>query len=311
MIETIKDEGYAFGKICSICHSEKIFLKEEKHLFGLFSRNNLICSQCGAVFKEFKMKWKLSEINNKNNPIWKKYGEQILFAREWERVGNGGLSDEEQRIRDEELQAAKIKYWTERIKSGGLKVKTIRTESPIILHKDEETICVLPNIYLNEARAVRVSRGGYGGTSFRVAKGVSLRLGQFGSQSESHPEIRKIDQGTLVITNKRFVYCGSIKTVDIALSKIVQIDPFDDGINLHKENREKTQIFTWTNYDSLEHAISIGSKFLARKEQNKINKNGLNANGKIEVEDQGKKYVIPLTGGILKSIIEGAVKNTS
>jgi hypothetical protein len=38
--------------------------------------------------------------------------------------------------------------------------------------------------------------------NLRVAKGVSFRLGGASARSESHDEIRVIDQGSLILTNK-------------------------------------------------------------------------------------------------------------
>ena len=292
----------SFEKVCVICHAEGVHPKKENFISKLFSSNCIVCDRCEVIFKQDGSKWKLVKIRDKNNLIWQKYGQQSLLDQEWINIGNGGMSDAEQR-------EAETKFWMEKINSGSVKVKVIRAEVPVILQKNEEALCVLPSIYLCETRAVRENRGGYGGASFRVAKGVSVHLGQYGGRSESHPEMRRIDEGTLVVTNKRFVYCGRIKTVQVDLHKIVEIDPFDDGIGLHKENREKTQYFTWTNTDKVIDAISARSESRARNELKRINKMGLDQNGEIELVDQDRMGSVPLTGSVLKSIIEGAVKN--
>ena len=36
-----------------------------------------------------------------------------------------------------------------------------------------------------------------------------------------------------------------MRTINIDLRKVVQVDPFVDGLALHKEGREKTQYFVW------------------------------------------------------------------
>lgn len=292
----------SFEKTCSICHSEKVTAGIKKLIFGLISYRNVECGECSAVFKKDGEKWMLVKIQHDNNAIGRRYAQQSLFDQEWINIGNGGMSDSEQR-------EAETNLLMEKINSGELKVKVIRADIPVILQKNEDALCVLPNICLCEFRVVRVSGGGYGGTNFRVTKGISLRFGKFSSRSESHPEMRKIDEGTLVITNKRFVYSGALKTVQIDLRKIVQIDPFDDGIGLHKENREKTQYFSWTDLDALMGAISTRSEGRARNELKRINELGLDKNEEIEIDDQGKKDSVPLTGFVLKSIIEGAIKN--
>ncbi len=125
-----------------------------------------------------------------------------------------------------------------------------------------------------EPRAVRT--GGYVGPSFRVAKGVYLRVGGF--QSESHDELRNIDQGTLTLTNKRLVFSGNKRMVNIDLRKIVSIEPYSDGIGLKREGKEKIQYFTGINQAELT----------------------------ITVDD--RVYKEPFSGLILNYLIEGLTK---
>jgi len=88
---------------------------------------------------------------------------------------------------------------------------TSSSTSPIIPKKNEKTNLVMNNVSFLEARSVRQTIGGYGGPTFRVAKGVSFRLGGVSARSVSHDEIKKIDQGTLVLTNKRLIFLGDKK----------------------------------------------------------------------------------------------------
>jgi hypothetical protein len=127
---------------------------------------------------------------------------------------------------------------------------------------------------------VRVSRGSYGGPSFRVAKGVSFHVGSFGSTSRSRSEIQNIDTGILTITNQRFAFAGAMKTVRVDLQKIVGIDPFSDGIAIHRAGYQKTQYFTWKgNVAKLN--IGVGRR----------------------------QYQEPFSGLILQYLIEGAAAN--
>ena len=186
-LSEIKNAGdQSFERICVICHSEGVHPRKENFISKLFSSNSIVCDRCEVVFKQDGAKWKLAKIRDKNNLIWQKYGQQSLLDQEWINIGNGGMSNVEQR-------EAEISFWMGKINSGAVKVKVIRAEAPVILQKNEEALCVLPSIYLCETRAVRVNKGGYGGASFRVAKGVSVHLGQYGGRSESHPEMRRVD----------------------------------------------------------------------------------------------------------------------
>lgn len=112
--------------------------------------------------------------------------------------------------------------------------------------------------------------------------GVYFRMGRFGSTSESHQEIRDIDRGILTVTGERFIFSGNMKTINIDLRKILQVDPFTDGLALHKEGREKTQYFVW------------------------------NENiGRMQLSEGDRKYVEPINGMIVKCVMEGAIRNYS
>ena len=149
---------------------------------------------------------------------------------------------------------------------------------PIILKKNEEANLVLEGISLREPRAVRQTYGGYGGPSFRVAKGVSFRLGSVAARSESHEELRDIDKGTLVLTNKRLIFIGSKRTNNIELKKIIAIEAYKDGIGSQRENKQKTEYFIGTNNSTLTFKIN------------------------------GRSHTVPFIGPILKAAIEGKIK---
>ena len=110
----------------------------------------------------------------------------------------------------------------------------------LLLKKNEHPILELENITLQEPRAVRVSRGGYGGTSIRIAKGITLHTGGTRGRSESHDEIRNIDNGKLLITNKRIMFLGSNRTTNIDINKIVSIEDYLDGIKIQRSNNLNT-----------------------------------------------------------------------
>lgn len=108
------------------------------------------------------------------------------------------------------------------------------TNVPIMLSKDEKCYIRIDGVNLQEERSVRVSTGGYGGFSFRVAKGVYARTGSFGASSESHLELRLIDTGTLYVTNKRYIFDGSKKNIQGELKKIISIETYSNGIKISR-----------------------------------------------------------------------------
>jgi hypothetical protein len=67
--------------------------------------------------------------------------------------------------------------------------------------------------------------------------------------------LRNIDQGTLTLTNKRLVFSGTKRTINIDLRKILSVEPYSDSIVLRRESKEKTQYFT--GIDQAELTITV------------------------------------------------------
>ena len=235
---------------CPVCKSGKLSAVTKKKLFGLVTSENFECDGCSAIFIQKGEKYKLAKVQKASNTIWQEYGNQSLTEREWKNIACGGMSDAKQREADMECWMIQLKEGNIPIRMGG--------EAPIILKKKEDLIFALPNTSLWEPRAVRRTTGGYGGPSFRVAKGVYFRVGGFRAQSESHKELRTIDQGALTLTNKRLVFSGAKRTINIDLRKIISVEPYSDGIALRREGKQKTQYFT--DIDQAELTITVGNR---------------------------------------------------
>ena len=159
------------------------------------------------------------------------------------------------------------------------RLKLICAEAPgVILDGDEELLGVFPQIVLREPRAVRDYRGHYAGQSIRVAKGASFRFGGYRSSSESHDELRSIDQGTLVLTSHRLMFLGAKRTSAVQLEKIVDLESYDDGLQLHRQGKEKVEHFQFS--------------------------------GGVEMSYQrdGKSVLAPLGGQVVKLIVEQAIQ---
>ena len=82
----------------------------------------------------------------------------------------------------------------------------------------------------------------------------------------------------LTLTNKRLVFTGSKRTNNIDLNKIISIEPYRDGIASRRENKQKTEYF-------------IG-----------INRTNIN------ITCSEHAYMVPVSGIVLKCIIEGLIK---
>lgn len=141
------------------------------------------------------------------------------------------LSDERQK-EDARVLVEKIK----------LEKKLEPISTTLFLDKNENAF-FKENTVLMEARAVRQSVGG--GVGFRVMKGVYV--GGYRGQSESNQELRAIESGDLIVTNKKLVFRGTKENRVIPLSSIIEIKMHSDAIEIATTGRQKSSIFTTEN----------------------------------------------------------------
>ena len=254
---------------CPVCKNGNLKPATEKKLLGLVTADELKCESCGAVFTKKGTGYTLTRVSNQNSPTWRTYGKQTLTESEWTNIANGGMSISLQKEID-------IQKWLEDARKGN--INFTEPSSPVILKKNEHAVMVLPSIALWEPRAVRQTMGAYGGPTIRVAKGVSFRFGGVQARSESHEELREIDRGVLTLTTKRLIFAGRKRTTNIDLRKIIALEAYKDGIASQRENKQKTEYFLGTDKISL------------------------------NITANSNNYSIPINGVVLKSVMEGLIK---
>jgi len=207
-------QGTTFD-ICPICKNGRVFYYKPKGLIKIGKSDKTMCESCfanfmdgGMVEGEASFKLDLSESDKEH-----KYANQTLKKSEWER----GISDLDVTLQENRLPTYHV---------VGL---------PIILQQGEDShYYTSANMY--EERAVRQHYGG----SVRVMKGVWIRTGQ----AESHGELRHIDSGSILLTNKRVIFDGGSKKIEYQLPKIISLTEFEDGFQIGVSNRKKSQIYT-------------------------------------------------------------------
>ena len=113
----------------------------------------------------------------------------------------------------------------------------------LVLKNDELAVADVSPVALVEPRRGKGQyQGGSSGFSFRVAKGVSYRVGaNRGTFTSGVDEQTVIDQGGLAITTKRAVFLGSKQTREWAFSKVLSVDYAEDSNStlIHVSNRQK------------------------------------------------------------------------
>ena len=77
----------------------------------------------------------------------------------------------------------------------------------------------------------------YGGPSLRVpiAKGLSFRIGHSRIAQHKEEHQHSFGFGQLCVTNKRLLWSGPNRTFSIPYDKVIDLDPYADGITIFKD----------------------------------------------------------------------------
>tara|TARA_B110000114_G_C15039629_1_gene376457 strand:+ start:85 stop:1170 length:1086 start_codon:yes stop_codon:yes gene_type:complete len=89
--------------------------------------------------------------------------------------------------------------------------------------------------WLEQRRVTK--RMNYGGPTARIklAKGVYYRAGSLGVQKVSEDVWQTIDSGQIYLTNKRLIFMGEKGNKTIRINKILDINPYSNGVDIQKE----------------------------------------------------------------------------
>jgi hypothetical protein len=69
--------------------------------------------------------------------------------------------------------------------------------------------------------------------------------GSKGIKPEKYDKLTVIEIGYLDISHKAVMFAGLLNTIIIPRNKIVRMQPYDDGISIFKDDRQKPFIFRW------------------------------------------------------------------
>ena len=133
---------------------------------------------------------------------------------------------------------------------------------PVLLGRGECALWVYHNVTMFQEKIQREYRGRSGGFSFRICKGVTYRTGQFKGRPVENSYLDKIGIGSLVVTNKHIYFHCPTASVKVPYSKLVGVEPYSDGIELHKEEaKPKRMVFqgfdSWFIVNVLSHIDNI------------------------------------------------------
>ena len=159
----------------------------------------------------------------------------IIAGIVWFAVQSNKQAEEEKKALTNR-QTQEVKNYLEKAKEADT-LPEIKTH---ILMKVGERAFLQDNVKLLELR--KVTKSQRGGGAVRVMKGVYI--GSSRGTSRSYDELREIDQGFLILTNKRIIFDGGTNTRDFKLDKIISVSPAFDGIEIAIEGKTKSLILT-------------------------------------------------------------------
>ncbi|MDD1686247.1 hypothetical protein [Methanoregula sp.] len=152
---------------------------------------------------------------------------------------------------------------------GKLPVVHFEGDSASIVLKKNETAHFATTAFWKEMKSVNLGYvGGSHGFSFRVAKGVSYRVGAYRGHMVKEDRLVEKSRGHLILTNTRLIFHPVIgqKGTNIPLNKIISYNCYDNGVEIQKDGREKMFFFQLVN-GGLSETLGLSLGFLL--EQNK------------------------------------------
>lgn len=126
-------------------------------------------------------------------------------------------TQERQRLqRQREIRAKALAI----LETGKVPNISVDTNAPFRLLKSERLIVTIPNIRYLETRTRRRTEGRSAGTSVRVMKGVSMRVGASSGHSVEYEEITDRRLGYFALSNKHLFFTGE-RSLRIPLGKVI------------------------------------------------------------------------------------------
>ena len=135
------------------------------------------------------------------------------------------------------------------IKKGIQPVSDIYRNLPILLSRGEYVIWTYESVTMYQEIVSREWVAQNRGWSFRMLKGINYRIGR----TKGYPLVRSsmvnIGCGILILTNKNIFFHCSMKSIRIPYNKLIRINPYSDGIEIHIDNT-KAQRIVYLGFDS-------------------------------------------------------------
>lgn len=102
-----------------------------------------------------------------------------------------------------------------------------------------------------------------GALYWKVADGITLRPTAYSGRSMPVSELRRMDLGSLVISDRRVIFQGNRYVKEIALDGILGLSPYENGFQIQTSGKSKREVFSMPALDVRLATILI-SRLVAR-----------------------------------------------
>lgn len=120
---------------------------------------------------------------------------------------------------------------------------TISGSLPFMLGKTETLVWFFRNITIYEQKTQREYVGRSRGFNIRICKGVYYRTGGFKGTPIETTYMHKMGIGNVCFTNKYIYISSPEKSFKISYDKILNVNTYSNGIELHKDGLNSKPIF--------------------------------------------------------------------
>ena len=168
------------------------------------------------------------EVAKADKKVSKEEAEELASIQKYLGIG-------EMEIESTKKELARLRLLGE-IQEGNLPTTTVVN---LVTLRDELVYWTEPAILAEEKVINRRYEGGSSGVSFRIAKGVSYRVGGHRGHFISETGIVPVSNGELVLTSKRVIFKGDNKSFATKLDQILNLQLFSNGFCFSENNKSK------------------------------------------------------------------------
>jgi len=134
----------------------------------------------------------------------------------------------------------------DQIRSGEIKTladDVLLTDINLKLKRGEDLLFRIPATF-SKVKNVSRYQAGTAGTTLRVAKGVSFRLGGMKGKMVSSSELTSIGDGHLVITNQRVIFTGLNRPIVLSVEDLLSYEATEISVNFTNETGRYVATFS-------------------------------------------------------------------